>query len=247
LAQERNLTIKENWWQLLNFLYYEQENVPKTIETLQILVRDFPKRDYWIRLSGMYGQEGQEANQLHTLQAAYAGDYLEKETDFTNRAGLLMQEEVPYKAAKVMEHGLEEEIIERSSKNLRSLGQAWQMAQEVDKAIPVLEEAAKLSDEGRIFDQLSYVYLEADRYKDCIRSANGALDKGGLRKKQSTYFVRGLCLYNDDKLNDARKSFVSCRNESRREEDKTNLRTCAQWITFIDREKDRLDRLAAAQ
>ena len=247
LAQERNLTIKENWWQLLNFLYYEQENVPKTIETLQILVRDFPKRDYWIRLSGMYGQEGQEANQLHTLQAAYAGDYLEKETDFTNLAGLLMQEEVPYKAAKVMEHGLEEEIIERSSKNLRSLGQAWQMAQEVDKAIPVLEEAAKLSDEGRIFDQLSYVYLEADRYKDCIRSANGALDKGGLRKKQSTYFVRGLCLYNDDKLNDARKSFVSCRNESRREEDKTNLRTCAQWITFIDREKDRLDRLAAAQ
>jgi len=247
LAQERNLTVKENWWQLLNFLYYEQENVPKTIETLQILVRDFPKRDYWIRLSGMYGQEGQEANQLHTLQAAYAGDYLEKETDFTNLAGLLMQEEVPYKAAKVMEDGLEEEIIERSSKNLRSLGQAWQMAQEVEKAIPVLEEAAKLADEGRIYDQLSYVYLEADRYKDCIRSANGALDKGGLRKKQSTYFVRGLCFYNDDKLNDARKSFVSCRNESRREEDKTNLRTCAQWITFIDREKDRLDRLAAAQ
>jgi len=246
MARERGLTIKENWWQLLNFLYYEQENMPKTIETLEILVRDFPKRDYWIRLAGMYGQEGQEKKQLHTLQAAYAGDYLSKETDFTNLAGLLMQEEAPYKAAKVMEHGLNDKIIERSSKNLRALGQAWQLAQEVDKAIPVLEDAADLADDGRIYDQLAYVYLEADRYDDCVRSANGALDKGGVRKKQSTYFVRGLCLYNNDKLNDARGSFVSCRNESRRDEDDTNLRTCAQWITFIDREKDRLAKIAAA-
>ena len=246
LAKERGLDIKENWWQLLNFLYYEQENMPKTIETLEILVRDFPKRDYWVRLAGMYGQEGMDKKQLHTLQAAYAGDYLSKETDFTNLAGLLMQEEAPYKAAKVLEHGLKDKVLERNSKNLRALGQAWQLAQEVDKAIPVLEDAAKIADDGRIFDRLAYVYLEADRFDDCVRSANGALDKGGVRKKQSTYFVRGLCQYNDDKLNDARGSFVSCRNESRRDEDNVNLRTCSQWITFIDREKDRIAKLAAA-
>jgi hypothetical protein len=72
------------------------------------------------------------------------------------------------------------------------------------------------------------------------------LNKGGVRKKQSTYFIRGLCLYNMDELNEARGSFVSCRNEARREEDETNQRTCLQWITFIDREKDRLAQLAAA-
>lgn len=246
MARERGITIKENWWQLLNFLYFEQENMPKVIETLEILVRDFPKREYWVRLAGMYGQEGDEKRQLHTLQAAYAGDFLSKETDLTNLAGLLMQEEIPFKAAKVLEQGLKDEIIERSSKNLRALGQAWQLAQEVDKAIPVLEDAAKLADDGRIYDRLAYVYLEADRYPDCVRSANGALEKGGVRKRQTTYLVRGLCQYNQDKLNDARGSFVSCRNESRREEDSTNQRTCLQWITFIDREKDRLAKLAAA-
>ena len=157
-----------------------------------------------------------------------------------------MQQEIPYKAAKVLEQGLKDEIIESSSKNLRALGQAWQLAQEVDKAIPVLQDAAKLSDDGKIFDQLSYVFLEADRYTDCVSAANSALDKGGVRKKQSTYFVRGLCLYNQDKLNEARGSFVSCRNEARKEEDETNTRTCLQWITFIDREKDRQARLAAA-
>ncbi len=246
MARERDMTIKENWWQLLNFLYYEQENMPKVIEILEILVRDYPKRDYWVRLAGMYGQEGEDIKHMKTLQAAYAGDYLDKETDLTNLAGLLMQEEIPYKAAKILEKGIDDEIVERSSKNLRALGQAWQLAQEVDKAIPVLEDAAKLADDGRIYDQLAYVYLEADRFDDCIRSANGALDKGGVRKVQSTYFVRGLCLYNQDKLNDARGSFVSCRNEARRKEDDTNQRTCLQWITFIDREKDRIAKLAAA-
>jgi tetratricopeptide (TPR) repeat protein len=246
IARERDLTIKENWWQLINYLYYETEDMPKVIETLEILVRDFPKREYWVRLAGMYGQEGDDKLHLNTLQAAYAGDFLTKESDLVNLAGLLMQDEIPYKAAKVLAKGLEDEIVERSSKNLRSLGQAWQLSQEVEKAIPVLEDAAKLSDDGRIFDQLAYVYLEADRYDECVAATNNALDKGGVRKKQSTYFVRGLCFYNNDSLTKARGSFVSCRNEARREEDETNQRTCLQWITFIDREKDRLAKMAAA-
>ena len=247
MAKERGLTIKENWWQLLNFLYYEQENMPKVIETLEILVRDFPKRDYWVRLAGMYGQEGNEAGQLHTLQAAYVGGYLEKETDLTNLAGLLMQIEAPYPAAKILEQGLTDKIVERNAKNLRALGQAWQLAQEVDKAIPVLEDAATLADDGKIFERLAYLYLDADRYEECVRAANGALDKGGLRKRQNAYVVRGMCHYNKDNLSAARESFVSCRNESRRDDDTQNVRVCSQWITFIDRERDRLARLAAAQ
>ena len=246
IAKERQMTIKENWWQLINFLYFEQEDWPKVIETLEILVRDFPKRDYWVRLAGVYGQQGEERRHLQTLQAAYAGDYLTKETDLTNLAGLFMQEEIPFSAAVVLDKGLEDEVIERNAKNLRSLGQAWQLAQEVDKAIPVFEDAAKMADDGKIFERLSYLYLEADKYDSCVRSANGALNKGGVAKKQSVYIVRGMCLFNQDKLNDARGSFVSCRNESRRSDDKPNLRVCNQWISFIDREKDRLAKLAEA-
>lgn len=246
LARERNITIKENWWQLINFLYFEEENWPKVIETLEILVRDFPKREYWVRLAGMYGQQGDEKSHLHTLQAAYIADFLDKETDLTNMAGLMMQEEIPFSAAVVLEKGLDEEIIERNAKNLRALGQAWQLSQEVDKAIPVFESAAKLADDGKIFERLAYLYLEADKFNDCVRSADGALDKGGLSKRQSTYVVRGMCQFNQDKLTAARGSFVSCRNESRKDKDSTNQRICAQWITYIDRERDRLAKLAAA-
>ncbi len=246
IAQERGTKVKENWWALVAFLYYEKEDFQGYTDTMKILVRDFPKRDYWIRLAGIYGQEGQERLQLNTLQAAYAGDYFESETDFTNLAGLLMQREAPYKAAKILRDGLDREIVKRTARNLQSYGQAWQLAQEVDEAIPVFEEAARLSDDGKIYERLAYLYMEDDQYKQCVTSAEGALDQGGLRKLQTMYIVKGMCEFNQNKLKTARKSFVSCRSESRKDKDNNNVRICAQWITFIDREATRQAQLAAA-
>lgn len=246
IAQERGTTITEQNWGLLTFLYFEKEDWPNVIRVLKILVDEFPKREHWVRLAGVYGQEGFEKEQLYTLEAAYTADFLEKQTDFTNLAGLLMQEEVPYRAAKVLEDGLERKAVTRDAKNLQSLGQAWQLAQEVDKAIPVFEEAARMADDGKIYERLSYLYLESDQYEKCVDSATGALDKGGLRKDQTVYVVKGMCLYNQNKLSPARTAFVSCRRVARQDKDTTNQRICGQWITFIDRETERQAQLAAS-
>ena len=245
-AKERGTLVKENWWSLLNYLYYEQENWPKVLEILETLVKQFPKRDYWVRLAGIHGQQGNEKKQLWTLEGAYHAGYLERERDLTNLAGLLMQAEVPYRAGMVMEKGFKDKIIERTDKNLRSMGQAWQLSQEVDKAIPVFLEAAKLSDDGKIYDRLANLYLEDDKFGSCVGAANDALKKGGLRKKQVTHLVKGMCLYNQEKLNTARKAFASCRDLARKAEDNTNVRVCAQWITYIDREVNRREMLKAA-
>lgn len=246
IAEERGTTVKEQQWSLLTFLYFEKEDWPNVIETLKVMVEKFPKREHWVRLAGVYGQEGYEKEQLYSLEAAYTAGFLEKKTDFTNLAGLLMQEEVPYRAAKVLVAGFKAEAIKRESSTLQSLGQAWQLSQEVDNAIDVFEEAAKLADDGKIYERLSYLYLEDDQYERCVDSANGALDKGGLRKAQSVHIVKGMCHYNLDKLSDARDAFVQCRRVARRADDKPNQRTCGQWITFIDRETARLKQLAAA-
>ena len=246
IAKERGTIVKEQHWSLLTFLYFEKEDWPNVIDTLKVMVEKFPKREHWIRLAGVYGQEGFEKEQMYSLEAAYTAGFLEKKTDYTNLAGLLMQEEVPYRAAKVLVAGFKAEAIEEDTSNLQALGQAWQMSQEVDNAIEAYEGAAKLSEDGKIYERLSYLYLEDDQYDRCVDSASGALDKGGLRKAQSVYIVKGMCQYNLDKLTAARDSFVQCRRVARREDDKANQRTCGQWITFIDRESARLKQLAAA-
>ncbi len=246
IAQARGTAVKENWWALLSFLYSEQERWPKVLEVLEILVRDFPKRTYWVSLAGIQGQQGMEKEQLYTMMAAYEAGYLTRQSDLVTLAGLLMQEEVPIRAAAVLQKALDDELVERTDTHLRSLGQSYQLAQEVDRAIPVFEDAGKLSDDGRIYERLAQLYLEDDKFEECVEAAGNALRKGGLRKVQSVHIVRGMCEFNRDGLERARESFVSCRNESRRVKDSGNQRICQQWITYIGKEVVRRAAIAEA-
>ncbi len=246
IAQERGTLVRENWWQLLRYLYYEQENNPKVIEILEILVEDFPKREYWVQLAGMYGEEGFEKKQIYAMETAHAGGFLTKQNDLLSFSGLLMQDEVPYRSAKYLSKGMEDEIVKENSKNLQMLGQAWQLAQEVDKAIPVFQLAAKKSDDGEIYARLAQLYLEKDQYKNCVKAADSALRKGGLKKSYATHIVRGMCLFNNDRLTSARVAFVEAGRLARLKKDASNQRITRQWVRYIDGEKKRRAALAAS-
>ena len=51
------------------------------------------------------------------------------------------------------------------------------MAQEIDKAIPVLERAAKMSEDGDLYVLLGNLYLFEDRMEDSIRAIEIGLKK----------------------------------------------------------------------
>ncbi len=246
IAQDRGTEVKETWWGLLKYLYFEEDNWAKVLDILEIMVRDFPKREYWVQLAQVYGQEGYEDKQMYTYEAAHTLGYLERESDMRNYAGLLMQNDVPYRAAKWLQEAIDEGIVEETSKNLQSLGQAYQMAQEVDDAIPTFEKAGTKSDDGEIFARLASLYLDKDDYVKCSEAAEKALDKGGLRKAYSTEVVHGMCLFNRDRLTQARRVFVDARASARRANDKSMERMCSRWVAHIDNEKKRRDILAAA-
>ena len=246
IAQGRGTEVKEPWWGLLKYLYFEQDNWAKVLDILEILVRDFPKREYWVQLGQVYGQEGYESKQVYAYEAAHVAGYLDRESDMRNYAGLLMQSTVPYRAAKWLQEAMDEGIVEDTSENLQSLGQAYQMAQEVDSAIPVFVKAGTKSDDGKILARLATLYLEKDEYKKCTDSAESALEKGGLRKPYSTEVIHGMCLFNRDRLTQARRVFVEARMSARRANDRAVERMCSRWVAHIDNEKKRREVLAAA-
>jgi tetratricopeptide (TPR) repeat protein len=194
----------------------------------------------------MYGEEGFEKKQIYAMETAHAGGFLTKQNDLLSFSGLLMQDEVPYRSAKYLSKGMQDEIVEENSKNLQMLGQAWQLAQEVDKAIPVFQQAAKKSDVGEIYARLAQLYLEKDQYKNCIKAADSALRKGGLKKSYATHIVRGMCLFNNDRLTAARVAFVEAGRQARLKKDASNQRITRQWVRYIDGEKKRRAALAAS-
>ena len=239
VARKRGTPMKEQWLALLNYLYYEQENWPKVISTLEELIAYWPKNAYWMRLAGIYGQIGKEKEQLYAMQAAHAGKLLEKSGDYTNLAGLLMQEEIPYKASKIMKEGLDKKVIVRDARTLQNYGQALQIAGDTQPAIKVFEEAGGLSDDGKIYERLANLYLDEDKNDQCITAASKALQKGGLRKPTAVYTVRGMCQYNKGEFAAATGSFNSCNSEARRINDTTHIRICSQWIQFIEKDAER--------
>ena len=155
---------KESTYNLLIALYNENQRIKDMLPLFEELVRFYPKKRYWTQLSGVYGELKQENKQLSALEAAHDQRLLDKENEYVSLYQLLMRAEAPLKAARVIAYGIENEFVEENEKHLKYLAQGWHMAQELDKAEPVYEKAAKKSEEGELYVFLGQIYLATDRY-----------------------------------------------------------------------------------
>ncbi|MCY4058264.1 MAG: hypothetical protein OXG44_09700 [Gammaproteobacteria bacterium] len=246
LARDRGVTVKEPWWVMLQSMYYDQENFPKVLEILEILVRDFPKREYWVMLAMMYGETGEEDKQLLAMEAAHVGGFLTKETDLRAYGALLVQADVPNRASKYLRRGFDEEIMEPVCKNLQLLGQAYQAAHDVSDAIEAFEECGGIEPDGKTFDLLASLYLDSDQYEKCRTAARRALELGGLPNELRTEINLGTCEFNLDNLTAARDVFTDVRRKARRERERRLESMAGDWIKYIDSESKRRDELRRA-
>lgn len=239
IAEERGREIQEGWYQLLNVFYFENENYPKVIETLRILLSNWPKKDYLVQLAGVYGQEGQEAYQAGLFQTAHEMGWLERGTEHTSLASMLLSEGAPYQAAQILEAGLENGSIESTEQNWRMLATAWQQAQEDERALEPLQEAAELSDDGDLHQRLAVSYANLARWEDCVGAARDALERG-LDRADNVQLTLGNCLVELERYDQARTAFqAAARSERTRQ-------TAEQWINYIDEAQERERQLQQA-
>ncbi|WP_323846638.1 tetratricopeptide repeat protein [Microbulbifer magnicolonia] len=229
---------KENWFGLQRFLYFEKNDYKKVTDILEKLVKHYPKGEYYKQLAGMYGELKREQDQLHMMESAYLAGALEKEKELLNMAYLFMGNEMPYKGAKVIDKGIKEKKIKRTSKNLETLAQAYQMAQELQKSIPELEAAAQLSDKGDIYSRLASIYLDLDQNEKAIDMGNRALKKGGLKRPDQLYIVLGMANANLKKYDEALTTLKKALKDER------SKKFAQQWIAFVESEKKREEQLA---
>lgn len=188
--------VKENWLRLKSALYYDKGDYAKTAETYELLVKLYPKVNYLKQLAGMYGELGKDMRRLTVYDSIYVDGDMKKSGDILNLAYMFLGQDVPYKAAKIIEKGMKDGIIKKNQKNIETLGNAWAQANQHDKAIPVLEEAAKLSSKGKLFARLAGVYFDAGDYKKAADAAKKAAEKGGLKNPGNNYLLMGMSYSN---------------------------------------------------
>ena len=234
IAQKREVPVKEQWWLLLRAGYYEMNNIPKVTEILEVLVVNWPKKDYWTMLSGMYGELNREQHQLGAYEAAYDQGLLTKSAEVVTLAQLLMQAEAGFKAAQILAKGIADGVVEENEGNYRLLSQAWQMAAEYEKAIAPLKKAATYSGDGELDVRLANSYLNLGQYDNCVSASRNGLNKGGLKRPSVAQELLGMCLFEKEQYEDAKKSFRAAAKDDSIEKRARN------WIKFIESEQARI-------
>ena len=262
LAEEEGYKPRENWYVIMaaniNELkdeIGEEKALLQQIDIYEILVNLYPKKQYFIQLGGSYGQLGRERDYMITLKAAYLKDFLNKESEYLALAQLLLLNKNPYWAADVLVSGqkkmitkvdeeTEEETIEPvvkdTEKNLKLLADSWRMAQEIDKAIPILERSAEMSKDGTSYVILGNLYLSEDRVEQAIKAINKGLEKGDIKNLSQVYLTLGQAYFELQNFEEARTNFrIAARDKKKTVKTQANT-----WLKYTENEEIRVKNLA---
>jgi len=229
---------KEQWYNLARFIHFDRDNFAEALEILEILIMYYPKKQYWLQASHLYGEQKDEARQLAILEATYEQNLLDKSQDLVLLSQLYLNAEVPYPAAKTLERGFKDEIVEDESKNYELAGVAWRQAQEVNKSLPMLEKAAAKSEKGELYARLGSVYLDVDKNKEAVTALNKGLKRGGVKRTDQARLALGMAYFNLGEFNSARKAFREAAK------DKRAKAFAQQWLKYINSEEKRLAEIA---
>jgi len=241
VARKRNKPVKEDWYNLLNFAYFQQEDYRQVRDIQKTLLQNWPKARYWKSLAGAFTELGEDEKLIYAYDAAHTQGMLEKDTEFVTMAQLYLQAEVPYKAGKLLQEKMDAGIVPKNEKNYRLLSQSWTLAQEDGKAIPALQEAARLASHGELDQRLANAYLNTGNYAECVKSANNAVRKGGLKNPDNMQISLGMCLYNLKRYGDAKTAFRNAAKTSR------SRRISNQWVKVIDADLERNRQIRLAE
>ena len=72
---------KEQWYNLARFIHFDRDNFREALNILEILITYYPKKQYWVQASNLYGEEKDEARQLALLEATYEQNLLDRSQD----------------------------------------------------------------------------------------------------------------------------------------------------------------------
>ena len=239
LVEKKGKPATESWYSLLRILYYQKEDNKNVARLLEKLVRIYPKREYWLQLSEIYGLMGKENKRLSTLDAAYLLGFVNTENRLLGLAGLYVDFGLPFKAANVIAKGLKDNVISSTASNQNFLANAWFQAQEIKKSILAMTLAAELSGEGGTYAALTSIYLEDERYELAVDSAKEALSKGGLKHAGLVWLDLGRALFNTGKFSESKDALKKAQQHSK------SKKYASQWLKYVENELSRRKSLQA--
>ena len=221
---------KESWLQLLLSLHIQLQQYGDAVGVIKKLIVSFPKKTYWMQLVTAYTQLEDKKKALATMELAERQGFLTSENEVKNLIQLYLHNDIPYRAAEVIEKAIARGRIPNTVKNQELLANTWLHARERDKATAPLERAADMAGDGNIWVRLGQIHLAQERWGQARAAFGKALQKGGLRDTGNVHLMLGISHASESRWKDARQAFSAAKKY-----DKT-AKSATQWLGHIEEE-----------
>jgi Tfp pilus assembly protein PilF len=212
LGMQATLQPREGFYMLLLAIYQQENDMVRSAELLELLVKKFPqKRDYWPLLMATYlniaSTEQDEVRRrdlyiraINSLERAQSLGFMQTPKDNYNLVTIYLTAGQFSKATDILHAGLNKGTIESTLANWRLLGSYYQQAERELHAVEALKEAGKLfPNEGMLDLQIGEIYRQLEKTREAREFYRSALKKGNLDKPQ---VVHQLLAYTSMELDD---------------------------------------------
>lgn len=240
LIEAKNKVPKENWLTLQRATYYELKQPQQVTKVMEKLIRLYDKPQYWLQLSSMYGEIGEEGKQMAVMEAAYQAGYITKASDILTLSQLYLFHGAPYKSAEVLESSIDQGSIFADEDNLSMLARAYLTAKEYDKATDVLVRVSDIAQSGEHDALLAQTYLNTEQWQAALDSSTLALARFAKHKESkdkqvkdiaNMHLIMGMANFNLKKFERSLASFAKASKFS------STKKTAVQWGKYVEREQ----------
>jgi len=196
----------ENWHQLELAGHLNRKDWKSSLTVLRRLVQMNPKEGYWSQIASLQLQLKRRRGALATMRIAHELGYLKKGSNHKLLAQLMLQQGMPYQAARIMENAMKRKLVKRSNSNLRLVASAWTQAREQDEALDSLQVLAKRKPTATLLGRIARLQVHQQRWGDAEKTLKRAL-KLKAKNPERLLLLQGIARVRMERLDDARRSF----------------------------------------
>jgi tetratricopeptide (TPR) repeat protein len=182
----------EQWLQLQTSCHIELKDYAAAARVLEQLVRRFPgKNDYPLQLAAAYQQARQDGKAVVVLELIQARGGLD-ETGIENLARLYLMQQLPQRAAALLEQELAAGHLPPNQERLSLLADSWLLAQEKAKAAEALQKLIVLNADAETYFRLGQIYFDLEQWSKAAQAFQEATRSPGLKESGTAYLLWGI-------------------------------------------------------
>jgi lipopolysaccharide biosynthesis regulator YciM len=197
-AEQAGKPVEENWLQIVRSAQQNLGDNAGATETMEKMVRLFPKTEYWdFLISTRLREKGSDRVTLNLLRLARQVGVLDTPEEYTELAEMLLEDGLPGEAKAVMEAGYQAKVFEttdkaRADRYARRLNEAKTSASKDLASLPATERDAAKVPTGQGDVALGMAYSSFGQYDKAAAALARGIEKGGVRDPDQANMMLGI-------------------------------------------------------